>query len=182
MKISKHVIERLEELTATKPEPEIIDQPLSEPGYVVKILAEEQGMIVSLVLQDYDKYSVALRYIDVSLEGSTLNEAETENYLNQRTEQLIQRLTYMEEPLALVELDADAGLAQVRSKPPQHDDEAVIYWEAQIRLKPQPGIRLARYRWTPGRPGRELVIYPIAFARLGQIVEDVALSLAQSAG
>lgn len=182
MKISKDVIERLEELAATKPEPEIIDQALSETGYVVKILAEEQGMIVTLVLQDYDKYSVALRYVDISLDGLTLNEAETENYLNQRTEQLIQRLTYMEEPLALVEFDADAGLAQVRSKPPRCDDQTVIYWEAQIRLKPQPGIRLARYRWTPGQPGRELVVYPIAFARLGQIVEDVTFSLAQSVG
>jgi hypothetical protein len=92
---------------------------------------------------------------------------------------VIQRLTYLEEPLGLVELENDDGLAQIRSSPPHYSsDDEVTYWEIQIWTTPRPKAYLARYRWIPGQAGREVVAHPVTFATLSRIAQDLALTLA----
>lgn len=174
--ISKQVIQRLQELTASRSEPVWVDPALPEPGYAVKIVADEK-IGVTLILADYDRYSAALSYLEVTRNDLSPNDKELKDYLQQQAEQIVKRLTYLAEPLALVELDETEGIAQVRSAPPSQDGETITYWEAELRARPHSQVRLSRYCWSPEISGRELVAYPIAFARLGQMAEDLALSL-----
>jgi hypothetical protein len=181
MNISKGVVERLEELANKQPEPVVIDPATSRKGYHVKVPVQEHNLTILLILEDYDRYSAALRYVEISQDSLAQGEEVADDYLHRRAKEAIERLTYLEEPVTLVELDGDAGLAQVRSQPPEHRDEAVIYWELEIWSRPHPRLKLTRYRWTPGQVGRELVVHPVAFARLGRMAEDLALSLANVA-
>jgi hypothetical protein len=58
------------------------------------------------------------------------------------------RLTYLMEPIRPIEIDADACVAQLRSSPPQRDDDGRSYYELTVRRGGE--IALVRYRKEPG--------------------------------
>ena len=53
------------------------------------------------------------------------------------------------EPIRPIELDADACVVQLRSNPPQQDDDGRSYYELLVRRGGE--IALARYRKEPAR-------------------------------
>jgi hypothetical protein len=75
----------------------------------------------------------------------------------------IRSLGFLEEPLAVWELDGDEGVVQLRSSPPLREGDDVTYWEVVIRCDDRPSATIARYHWAPGLPERERVIYPATF-------------------
>jgi len=58
------------------------------------------------------------------------------------------RLTYLMEPIAPVELDAEACVVQLRSSPPQRDDDGRSYYELIVSRGGQ--IALTRYHKENG--------------------------------
>ena len=67
---------------------------------------------------------------------------------------LADRLTYLMEPIAPIELDADACVVQLRSSPPQRDDDGRSYYELIARRGGE--ISLARYRKENGNARRQI--------------------------
>jgi hypothetical protein len=61
---------------------------------------------------------------------------------------LADRLTYLMEPISPIELDADACVVQLRSNPPQRDDDGRSYYELLVRRGGE--ISLTRYRKENG--------------------------------
>lgn len=61
---------------------------------------------------------------------------------------LSERLTYLMEPISPIELDADACIVQLRSSPPQRDDDGRSYYELTVNRGGQ--ITLSRYRKENG--------------------------------
>ena len=61
---------------------------------------------------------------------------------------LAERLTYLMEPISPIEIDADACVVQLRSNPPQRDDDGRSYYELMVRRGGE--IALARYRKENG--------------------------------
>jgi hypothetical protein len=57
---------------------------------------------------------------------------------------LAARLTYLMEPISPIEIDADACVVQLRSNPPQRDDDGRSYYELLVRRGGE--IALTRYR------------------------------------
>lgn len=180
MNLDKRVIEQLEQLALKGPKQveAVILNSAQQQGYIVGVPAGAEEPSAALTLEAYDRYSVALRQLEVSHQQVVLLEgSDPAAYLRRCAERAVQRLTYLEEPLLLLELDPAEKLAQLRSDPPQPDGEARIYWELFIRARPQRHARLTRYRWQPGKPEREQVTYPATFATLGRIAQDLALSI-----
>ena len=60
---------------------------------------------------------------------------------------LSERLTYLMEPIRPIEIDADACVAQLRSSPPQRDDDGRSYYELTVRRGGE--IDAGRYRKEP---------------------------------
>jgi hypothetical protein len=178
MEIRKSVVKQLEQLVNRKPEevPGVILPSSQQEGYIVTVPARENSPNISVVLQDYDRYSVILRKLEVNVDSSPLHKNEGETYLRHCAEEITNRLTYFEEPMTLFELDTAAGQAQLRTEPIQ-ENEAVIYWEAFIETGSKPKVTLTRYRWTPGHRQREAIGYPAAFVLVGRIATDLAESL-----
>jgi hypothetical protein len=65
-----------------------------------------------------------------------------------------ERLTYLMEPIRPIEIDADACVAQLRSSPPQRDDDGRSYYELLARRGGE--IALSRYRKEPGSPRQQI--------------------------
>lgn len=57
---------------------------------------------------------------------------------------LSERLTYLMEPISPIELDAQACIVQLRSSPPQRDDDGRSYYE--LTVSRGGNIALSRYR------------------------------------
>ena len=67
---------------------------------------------------------------------------------------LAARLTYLMEPIAPIEIDAAACVVQLRSNPPQRDDDGRSYYELMIRRGGE--IALSRYRKENGGQRRQI--------------------------
>ena len=61
---------------------------------------------------------------------------------------LAKKLTYLMEPISPVEIDAEACVVQLRSNPPQRDDDGRSYYELTVRRGGE--IGLTRFRKENG--------------------------------
>jgi hypothetical protein len=178
MNLDKRVVAQLEQLVTKGPQSigaVILNSP--QQGYIVGVPATEQEPGATITLEAYDRFSVALRQLEVSYGPSFASQGYDEAYLRRSAERAASRLAYLEEPLLLLEFDPAEKLAQLRSNPPHQEGEALTYWELLTWVEPQPRVRLARYRWQPNGQEREQIAYPVTFAILGRLAQDLALSL-----
>lgn len=83
------------------------------------------------------------------------------------SETITARLTYLLEPICLLEVDADRCALQLRSNPPQQGDDGAAYYELVVERGGQASLR--RYRKPPGQPRQ-----PIA----AHVTREVLLRLA----
>ena len=67
---------------------------------------------------------------------------------------LSQRLTYLMEPIAPIEIDAAECVVQLRSHPPQRDDDGRTYYELLVRRGGE--IALTRYRKEIGNSRKQV--------------------------
>lgn len=77
------------------------------------------------------------------LQGATLEK------LKKIGEELSRRVTYLLEPIAIIELDAEGVTVQMRSSPPSQEDGVTSYYELAIN---QNGLKLRRYQSQSGQP------------------------------
>lgn len=167
MTLGKQMVDTLRQLAAEKPA-------AASPELVV----EAEGAHAQLDMADCDRYSVAMRGMEVGL-GPRAAAEDPREELSARAAAAIRRLAYLEEPLAVWELDGRELAAQLRSSPPQRDGEEVTYWEVALQAGERPLARIARYRWAPGMAEREPVVYPATFALVGRIADSLAAALAE---
>jgi len=169
MSLGKQMIEQLRLLAAEGPDAVA----LLERG------GEHNSLVVSsarLEFFDHDRYSVALRALELG--GDAPLEADVRACLSARAAAVARGLSYLEEPLAVWELDVNERTAQLRSSPPQYEGEEVFYWEVVLGLD---SARITRYRWAPGLLDREVVAYPATFALIGRMADSLAEALETSA-
>ncbi|MBS1965029.1 MAG: hypothetical protein JST60_04315 [Chloroflexi bacterium SZAS-1] len=154
----------IEQLRAT-------EQPAEQP---LTVVYTTQSAAVAFF--DRDRYSVALR--DMLVRSGSASPDDTRTFLNAAAATVARRLSFLEEPLALWELDGSEGIAQLRSSPPQREGDALSYWEVTLWAE-QPRAQVARYHWQPGMAEREVVAYPAIFALLGRVADALAAALAE---
>ena len=82
---------------------------------------------------------------------------------------LTEKLTYLLEPIGLVEADADRCSIQLRSNPPQKGDDGTSYYELMVRRGGD--ITLSRYSKKPGQL-RQIVPAHVTREVLGRLAED----------
>jgi hypothetical protein len=128
---------------------------------------------------DHDRYSMTMRSLEVGSEAPADGDARA--YLSATAAEIARRLSFLEEPLAVWELDGDERVAQLRSSPPLREGEEVSYWEVELwapsAVAGGRGARATRYRWAPGMVEREVVAYPATFALVGRIADGLAEAL-----
>jgi hypothetical protein len=166
------LIERLRLLAAAGPEAANVQSYDHEFKVLTVGDAQQEAR---LELFDYDRYSVSLRALAIGYDAPAPQDAHA--YLSATAAEIARRLSYLEEPLAVWELDAGERFAQLRSSPPQREGTEIYYWEVTLSIGLQPGARIMRYRWTPGMVEREAIPYPAAFAMIGRIADSLGEGL-----
>ena len=180
MSLQQRIIQHLEQLVSQGPHSiEAVIPATPEKGYIIGVPTDDEHdrAGVSLNLADYDRYSVALRHLETFNQAVAVDNGQAEAYLNRVAAEISQRLTYLEEPLVLVELNIIDNIAQLRSSPPQQTPNETTYWEVMLYASPYPHARLTRCRWSAGSRERVAIAYPATFATLGRLAEDLVESL-----
>jgi hypothetical protein len=124
---------------------------------------------------DHDRYSVTLQELVVG--HSTRVGEDVRSYLSEHAANIARRLSFLEEPLAVWELEASEGVAQLRSAPPQREGEDTLYWEVSLSAGVYPSARIIRYRWNESMTDREVVAYPATFALVSRMADALQAAL-----
>src|SRR5439155_19150981 len=104
-----------------------------------------------------------LGYLTPKLANSTLDE------LKATSEALTSKLTYLLEPIGMVEADADRCSIQLRSNPPQKGEEETSYYELMVRRGGD--ITLSRYSKKTGQL-RQIIPAHVTREVLGRLADD----------
>ncbi|QDU28351.1 hypothetical protein ETAA8_34510 [Anatilimnocola aggregata] len=100
---------------------------------------------------------------------STNLAAATVDSLKALSNKIQQRLTYLMEPISLLETDTESVSIQMRSSPPQVGDDGRSYYELLVRRGGE--VTLRRYHKAAGQP-RQIVPAHVTREVLGRLAED----------
>ena len=101
-----------------------------------------------------ERNSLAVSFNQLRLATDELGSADAAK-LERIGKALAGRLTYLMEPIAPIELDAAACVVQLRSSPPQRDDDGRSYYELTVRRGGE--IALVRFRKENGGTRQQIV-------------------------
>lgn len=116
---------------------------------------------------------LAVTIDELSLETPELAAA-TVTQLQAASRDLSARVNYLLEPIAPIETDATGCSIQMRSNPPQKDDNAWRYYE--LLLHRGGSVALARYEKQPGQP-RVRVPAVLTHEVVGRLIEDFSRTI-----
>jgi len=168
MSIGKQITERLRRLADG-------DRTVLEASPENTLLVLDQPLCARLEFSDHDRYSVTLRDLTVGAGGAAPLDAR--GYLSTAAAEVARRLSFLEEPLAVWELDAGERVAQLRSSPPLREGEEISYWEVALSVGAEPTARATRYHWAPGMAERKVLVYPATFALVARMADSLAAAL-----
>jgi len=168
MSIGKQITERLRQLADG-------DRTVLAAGAENTLLVQDASLRAQLEFSDQDRYSLTLRKLTVGAGDAAPNDARA--YLSATAAEVARRLSFLEEPLAVWELDGGERVAQLRSSPPQREGETVTYWEVTLSAGDEPGARAVRYQWSPGMTERAVLAYPATFALIARMADGLAAAL-----
>jgi hypothetical protein len=120
-----------------------------------------------------ERNSLAVSFNILRLSTPELAGAETTD-LERIGKTLADRLTYLMEPISPVEIDAQGCVVQLRSNPPQRDDDGRTYFELLVRRGGE--IALTRYRKENGE-ARQPVAATVTREVLLRLVGDFSAVL-----
>src|SRR4051812_11391134 len=100
-----------------------------------------------------ERNSLAVSFNQLRITTDELASAEAAQ-LERIGKTLASRLTYLMEPIAPIEIDAAAYVVQLRSNPPQRDDDGRSYYELLVRRGGE--IALTRFRKENGGPRKQI--------------------------
>ncbi len=100
-----------------------------------------------------ERNSLAVSFNQLRLATAELANADAAK-LERIGKALSDKLTYLMEPISPIEVDSQGCIVQLRSTPPQRDDDGRAYYELLVRRGGE--ISLARYRKDNGDARRQI--------------------------
>jgi hypothetical protein len=137
------------------------------------VTVEEGPHRLTLHLTALDSVGLAFSALEFA---TTSRAAWTPELLNGWGERLANRVTYLMEPLRVLEIDADGGEVQIRSQSPTARAEQRGYYE--IRLFKQGTLRMERYAFDGATRQRRSTHCQLTREVLERLADDLAASVA----
>jgi hypothetical protein len=132
MAIKQQIIKQLQALAASGTGPFMLNEAVSNGRVTATIHAADR---------------LACAFESLQLETPNLA-AKSIDELKQLSNTLCAKVSYLLEPIALIESDVDACTTQLRSNPPAKEDDQTFYYEIVVRRGGT--ISLCRYQKQPG--------------------------------
>jgi hypothetical protein len=111
--------------------------------------------------------AIGCTFDEMSLSTTRLANHSTEQ-LKAVSEKLSQQIRYLLEPIAPIEIDPEGATVQMRSNPPQQDDDGTKYYELLVH---RDGLHLRRWSRAKGQP-RQSVSAHVTREVLVRLAED----------
>lgn len=111
---------------------------------------------------------LAVAVYEIVLETSELKSVEVAK-LQAASKTLCERLTYLLEPISPIETDAEGCVVQMRSTPPQQQEDGRFYYE--LFLRRGGSITMHRFEKQPGSIRRR-VAATLTHEVVGRLIED----------
>lgn len=172
--LGKQTVDTLKRLASEGPQAVSALSWIDDGAKVIAIPSDAADAHINLT--DLDRFSATLRELAVTRHAAPVIH-DVRAWLSDHAAAAIRALSFLEEPLAVWELEESEGIAQLRSSPPHREESDVIYWEVVLSCAERPSATLARYRWAPGMPERERVEYPATFALIGRMTAALESAL-----
>lgn len=112
--------------------------------------------------------TVGVSFTRFDYQSSTLANA-TVDGLKALSAKIQQRLTYLLEPISLLETDSESVSIQMRSSPPQVGDDGRSYYELLVRRGGE--VTLRRYHKAAGQP-RQVIAAHVTREVLARLADD----------
>ena len=117
----------------------------------MKVRIGRDSVDVEMEVADADRLGLLCNETRVSRRGGQEGPGDADALVQQAGE-MIRRVTYLQESLALIELDRSRGRAILRSANPRVDGDSIHYYEAVLEGGRSANLR--RYRYDRGGHGR----------------------------
>jgi hypothetical protein len=143
-----------------------LEQVALDHNYPHRLQCEAPGHRLQAEIVALDTLACAFNYLGVEIDALAAAPVQT---LKQVADRLSHRLTYLLEPITAVEVDADQCAVQLRSNPPQKDDNGTSYYE--LLVKKGGLISLSRFKKEP-REVRRLVPAHVTREVFLRLVDD----------
>jgi hypothetical protein len=118
--------------------------------------------------------SLAVAFEDFKFRSDLLANAET-SQLTRIADRLASKLTYLLEPLRVIEVDGQAGAVQMRSHPPYQRQQQTRYYE--VLVERGGSLSLVRYERLPGQ-SRTRLAATVTREVFHRLAEDFAAAVA----
>lgn len=153
MSVKQQIVRQLQQFAAAGSGPFQLDESFPEGRLTAQIVA-------------VDRLGCALE--SLALETPKLANKSIAD-LKALSSQLCAKVSYLLEPIALIESDADTCTTQLRSNPPAKEDDQTFYYEILVRRGGS--IALCRYQKMPGDV-RQTVGANLTHEVLGRLAAD----------
>lgn len=143
-----------------------LDAAEQHPSRPAEVASEAGGVRVHATVLDRDRLAAVCETLTITRSARADTDA-----LARRARALAGRVSYLEEPLAVVEIDDPARTALLRSAPPLAEGDQRVFYEVTLR---EDRATLQRFR-TGGRSSRRRAV-PFTLTRglLTRLINDVA--------
>jgi hypothetical protein len=158
MSLKQQVVQQLQQFAASGPGPFQLD------------LAAPMGRLTAN-LQAVDRLACAfdgLQFESPKLANKSIDD------LKHLSSELCNKVSYLLEPIALIETDVDTCSTQLRSNPPLKEDDQTFYYEILVRRGGS--ISLCRFQKQPGDV-RQTVAANLTHEVLARLAEDFAAAI-----
>jgi len=149
------------------------DQELTNLGNGAAVSVTIEDSPRQLLCDIAERNSLAVSFHELWLSTTELATAAPDR-LSKIGQALSARLTYLMEPVSPIELDAEACIVQLRSNPPQRDDDGRSYYELIVARGGH--IALKRYRKDNGN-ARQPVVATVTREVLLRLTADFEAAL-----
>lgn len=141
-------------------------------------LASEQEIVVpythgELSCRCVSADSLAVSILNLCLQTSELDAASIDR-LQQVSQELTNRITYLLEPIGPIEVDVDKCVVQLRSTPPAKEGDATSYYELLVQAGGS--LSLVRYCQTE-QPPREAIPATLTREVLARLADDMVAAV-----
>ena len=97
--------------------------------------------------------TLAVSFESFLFKSDRLSNSDT-GHLGRIADRLASKLSYLLEPLRVIEIDGEAGAVQMRSHPPYQRESQTRYYEVLVQRGGS--LSLGRYERLPGQPRRSI--------------------------
>ncbi len=133
------------------------------------LAAQHDGLDLTCELSNLD--ALACSFSHLTLATAALAGASTAD-LQRISDDLSKRLTYLLEPISPIETDVDGCVVQMRSNPPQQDDDGTQYYELLVRRGGS--LSLRRWKKEPATGSRAAIDANVTREVFGRLIADMA--------